>query len=80
MNNRVVAYDSGNGRQVHLLGELRSQQGTRYFALASAENGFLAGLPDTVSGPIAELDGQIIDAACPESLLAAEISQRLGYS
>lgn len=80
VNNRVVAYDSGNGRQVHLLGELRSQQGTRYFALASAENGFLAGLPDTVSGPIAELDGQIIDAACPESLLAAEISQRLGYS
>ena len=60
--------------------EIRRQQGTRYFALASRENGFLSGLPDDVIEKIAELDGQIIDPACPESLLAGEISERLGFS
>lgn len=80
LNNRVVAYDSGSGKQLHLLGEIRNQQGTRFFALASRENGFLSGLPDEVTEKIAELDGQIIDQACPGSLLAAEISERLGFS
>jgi len=80
VNNRVVAYDSGSGKQVHLLGEIRRQEGTRYFALASRENGFFSGLPDEVNEKIAELDGQIIDHACPESLLAGEIAERLGYS
>jgi len=78
VNNRVVAYDSGSGKQLHLLGEIRRQDGIRYFALASRENGFFSGLPDEVNDPIAELDGQIIDEACPESLLASEISSRLG--
>lgn len=80
VNNRVVAYDSGSGRQVHLLGEIRRQDGLRYFALAVSENGFLTGLPPELREPIDELDGQIIDAACPESLLAEAISERLGYT
>ncbi|AGT10892.1 hypothetical protein [Paracoccus aminophilus] len=80
VNNRVVAYDSGSGRQLHLLGEIRRQDGLSYFALASRENGFFAGLPDEVNAPIAELDGQIIDQNCPESLLTREISDRLGFS
>ena len=80
VNNRVVAYDSGSGRQVHFLGEIRHQDGMRYFALASNENGFMSALPGDVTDRIGELDGQIIDRACPESLLAAEISQRLGFS
>lgn len=78
VNNRVVAYDSRSGRQIHLLGEIRRQDGARYFALASPENGFLSALSDAVNDPIAELDGQIIDQACPESLLVSEISARLG--
>ena len=80
LNNRVVAYDGGSGRQVHLLGEIRRQDGMRYFALAASTNGFLSDLPAEVLGPIEELDGQIIDAACPESLLAQEICERLGYA
>ncbi|WP_160144647.1 hypothetical protein [Pseudogemmobacter humi] len=80
VNNRVVAYDSGSGKQVHMLGEIRRQEDTRYFALASRENGFFSGLPDEITEKISELDGQIIDQACPESLLAAEISERLGFS
>lgn len=80
VNNRVVAYDSGSGRQVHLLGEIRRQDGTRYYALATRENGFLSALPDEMMALIGELDGQIIDQACPESLLAAELSQRLGFT
>ncbi len=78
VNNRVVAYDNGSGRQVHLLGEIRRQEGTRYFAIASRENGFVSGLPDDITEKIGELDGQIIDHACPESLLAGEIAERLG--
>lgn len=80
VNNRVVAYDGGSGKQLHLLGEIRRQEGVRYFSLASRENGFLSGLPEDVMEKIAELDGQIIDQACPESLLASEISERLGFS
>ncbi|WP_112310824.1 hypothetical protein [Pseudogemmobacter bohemicus] len=79
MNNRVVAYDSGSGRQVLHLGEIRRQEGTRYFAIASKENGFFSPLPDEVTGKIGELDGQIIDQACPETLLSEEISERLGF-
>lgn len=79
VNNRVVAYDSSSGKQIHLLGEIRHQDGHRYFVLASRENGFFSGLPDEVNSPIAELDGQIIDQACPESLLTSEISKRLGF-
>lgn len=80
LNNRVVAYDSGSGRQTHLLGEIRRQDGIRYFALASRQNGFFSALPADVAEAIGELDGQIIDAACPESLLAAEIAERLGLA
>jgi hypothetical protein len=79
VNNRVVAYDSGSGRQLHLLGEIRRQDDVRYFALASRENGFFSALPEDVTEAIGELDGQIIDDACPESLLASEISERLGF-
>ncbi|MBT9246488.1 hypothetical protein KM031_19630 (plasmid) [Gemmobacter fulvus] len=80
LNDRVVAYDDGSGRQLHLLGQIRRQDGFRYFALATVENGFLSGLPPEVLAPLAELDGQIIDAACPETLLSAEIATRLGYA
>ena len=79
VNNRVVAYDTGSGRQVLLLGEIRRKDGLRYFALASKDNGFFAPPPDEVTRLVHELDGQIIDAACPEKLLAAEIAERLGY-
>ena len=79
VNNRVVAYDSGSGRQVYHLGEIRRQDATRYFAIASRENGFFSALPDEVTEKIGELDGQIIDQACPENLLAEEISERLGF-
>lgn len=80
LNNRVVAYDSGSGRQLHLLGEIRRQDGVRYFSLAVTANGFMSSLPPDVLEPIEELDGQIIDAACPEQLLAEEIAERLGYA
>lgn len=80
LNDRVVVYDGDSGRQLHLLGMIRHEAGTRYFALATKENGFISTLPDDVLGPLAELDGQIIDKACPESLLAEEIAERLGYA
>lgn len=79
VNNRVIVYDGDTGRQLRLLGEIRWQGETRYFALATKDNGFLSGLPPNVLDPIEELDGQIIDKACPEDLLAAEIARRLGY-
>lgn len=79
VNNRVIAYDGDTGRQLQLLGEIRWQGEVRYFALATTTNGFLSGLPPDILNPIEELDGQIIDKACPESLLAAEIAKRLGY-
>ena len=80
LNSRVVAYDAASGRQVHFLGQIRTLEGTRYFALASRDNGFVTDLPEEITQPIGELDGQIIDAACPESLLAEELSRRLGLS
>ena len=39
-----------------------------------------ASLHQEITEKIGELDGQIIDQACPESLLAAEISERLGFN
>ena len=79
VNNRVVAFDPESGRQIHFLGEIRRLDGQRYFALALTENGFMSNVAPEVVEAIGELDGQIIDSNCPESLLAEEISERLGY-
>lgn len=79
VNNRVVAFDPESGRQIHFLGEIRRLDGQRYFALALTENGFMSNVAPEVIEAIGELDGQIIDSNCPESLLAEEISERLGY-
>lgn len=78
VNNRVVTYDQGSGRQVAFLGEIRRQGPYRYFAIATRENGFVSPLEADSLDKLIELDGQIIDKACPESLLASEISARLG--
>ncbi len=80
INNRVVAVDASSGRQVHFLGEIRCLDGQRYFALAVTENRFISNVTPEVMDAIGELDGQIIDSDCPESLLADEISRRLGYT
>lgn len=80
VNNRVVAYDTGSGRQILMLGEIRHLAGQRYFAYATKENGFFTLPPEDVTEKLQELDGQIIDAACPEKLLAQEIAERLGMT
>ena len=77
LNNRVIAYDLGSGRQVALLGEIRREGPHRYFALGSRENGFISPPEAEILAPLQELDGQIIDLNCPETLLAADISRRL---
>lgn len=80
VNGRVIVYDGDTGRQERLLGEIRRLDGLRYFALATKANDFVSALPPDLVEPLEELDGQIIDAACPEELLSAEIAKRLGYA
>lgn len=80
LNNRVVLADRSNGRQLHMLGEIRGNSFARRFVLATKENGFFSPVDDEIAQAIAELDGQEISKAFTETELAKRLGERLGIA
>lgn len=78
LNNRVVLADLSNGRQLHMLGEIRGNSVSRRFVLATKANGFFSPLDDEIEQSVADLDGAEISAAFSEAELADQLSVRLG--
>lgn len=57
VNNRVVLADKSTGRQIQMLGEIRSNMMSRKFVLATQANGFISPLDDDVAAALSHLEG-----------------------
>ncbi|MCR8546711.1 hypothetical protein M4578_02640 [Salipiger sp. P9] len=79
LNNRVVLADKNSGRQLHMLGEIRSGYPAR-FVPATAENGFFSPLPEDVYAAIRHLEEQPITREFGEKQLAAALEESLGLT
>jgi hypothetical protein len=78
LNGRVVIADLASGRQLHFVGELRGRGQSRYFALATRENGIFDPLDDGLCTVIADLEGMSVPDEASEQRLEQLIASRLG--
>ncbi|MDB5524507.1 MAG: hypothetical protein JWM58_2270 [Rhizobium sp.] len=76
-NGRVISVDVSSGRQLAHLGDLRDKGGLKVFALATAGNGFIAPLDETITRALADFDGVVVGSAYAGADLAADIGLRL---
>jgi hypothetical protein len=78
LNGRVVIADLASGRQLHFVGELRGKGQSRYFALATRENGLFEPLDDGLHKVLADLEGVSVPDDVSEERLEQIIAGRLG--
>lgn len=78
LNGRVVIADLSSGRQLHFVGELRGKGQSRYFALATQENGIFDPLDQRMYEVLAELEGMSVPDEAGEERLERNIAGRLG--
>ncbi|WP_455153291.1 hypothetical protein [Bradyrhizobium cenepequi] len=78
LNGRVVIADLSSGRQLHFVGELRGTGQSRYFALATRENGLFDPLDEGLCKVLADLEGLSVPDEMSEERLEQVIAGRLG--
>ena len=78
LNGRVVIADLASGRQLHFVGELRGNGQSRYFALATRENGIFDPLDEDIRKVLADLEGVSVPDETSEQSLERVIAGRLG--
>ncbi|MGX9427248.1 MULTISPECIES: hypothetical protein [Bradyrhizobium] len=78
LNGRVVIADLASGRQLHFVGELRGTGQSRYFALATRENGIFDPLDEELCKVLADLEGVSVPDEVSEERLEQIIAGRLG--
>jgi hypothetical protein len=78
LNGRVVIADLASGRQLHFVGELRGKGQSRYFALATRENGLFEPLDEEVCKVLVDLEGVSVPDEVSEERLEQIIAGRLG--
>lgn len=78
LNNRVVLVDRNTGRQLQMLGEIRGNFLSRRFVLATAGNGFLSPVDDTMHAALGPLDQAELTPEFDQDALAAELGRLLG--
>ncbi|MDH2380833.1 hypothetical protein [Bradyrhizobium sp. CER78] len=80
LNGRVVIADLASGRQLHFVGELRGNGPSRYFALATRENGIFGPIDEAAYKPLADLEGLSVPDEAAEEQLERIIAERLGVN
>jgi hypothetical protein len=80
LNGRVVIADLASGRQLHFIGELRGRGRSRYFALATRENGIFEPLDEGMYKVLADLEGLSVPDEASEERLEQFIAGRLGLN
>jgi hypothetical protein len=78
LNGRVVIADLASARQLHFVGELRGKGQSRYFALATRENGIFEPLDEGLCKVLADLEGVSVPDEVSEARLEQIIAGRLG--
>jgi len=76
LNGRVVLADRNSGKQLQLLGEIRSKFGSKMFVLATDENGFLSPISEEMRQALSQFDNAKLDPALSE----ADIAQKFGVT
>ncbi|POF30866.1 hypothetical protein [Roseibium marinum] len=79
-NNRVFVMDKISGKQLLFLGEIRSRGTTRYFALATEENGFISPLEEDVEQDLEDLNGIVIETPDIQEKFLEVMRKRLEVS
>lgn len=77
LNDRVVVMDANSGKQMELLGQLKTRGGQKYFALATAENGFLSPLGEEIQDRLGDLNGVVIESQDVQEKFVRVIKDRL---
>lgn len=77
LNGRVIVVDANTGKQLLLLGQMRVQNGQRYFVLATEENGYVSPLADETGQLLADLNGIVIETGDIEDKFVNVIKERL---
>ena len=80
LNGRVVIADLASGRQLHFVGELRGKGQSRYFALATRENGIFEPLDDGLCTVLGDLERVSVPDEASEQRLEQVIAGRLGLA
>lgn len=79
LNGRVVLTDSISGKQIQLLGVIRSNSGSKRFVLASEENGFISPVSDETHELLAQFDNVELTADFTENDIVQTFGERLGF-
>jgi hypothetical protein len=77
MNGRVVIADEMSGLQLHFLGQLKRQNGSVQFVIATAQNGFISPVDPDIYEKIADLADRTVNRDYPEEVLVQDIERRL---
>ena len=80
LNGRVVIADLASGRQLHFVGELKGNGQSRYFALATRENGLFEPMDEDMYKVLADLEGASVPDETHEERLEQIIAGRLGLN
>lgn len=80
LNGRVVIADRNTGRQLEFLGEIRREAGSKRFALASAENGFISPVSNEIRELLAQYDSVELSANFTEEDIVQSFGKVLGLT
>ncbi|MCZ4257785.1 hypothetical protein O4H53_19730 [Sulfitobacter sp. G21635-S1] len=78
LNGRVVLSDRSTGRQIQLLGQIRSTAGSKRFVLATEENGYISPVCDETRDALASYDGVEIGPGFTEKDIVRTFGTCLG--
>ncbi|WP_170759030.1 hypothetical protein [Ruegeria lacuscaerulensis] len=78
LNDRVFIMDANSGKQMEFLGQLRTNQiGTKYFTLATKQNGFVSPVDPEIEERLEDLNGIVIENDDIREKFAEVITKRL---
>lgn len=80
LNGRVVVADQSSGRQIQMLGEIRSKSGSKRFVIASEENGFISPVSARIHELLARYDNIELTAEFTETDLVQTLAECLGLA
>lgn len=80
LNGRVVLVDRNSGRQIQLLGEIRGRFPSKYFVLASEENGFLSPVGAEIRAAIGHFDAAELHSDLSDDDIARQFEDWLGLA
>jgi hypothetical protein len=80
LNGRVVLTDVYSGRQIQLLGEIRSKVGSKRFVLATEENGFISPVNEEIRAALAPYENVELTAQFTENDIVQRFEECLGLA